>query len=512
MHFIIIDQKSRAPDVGRNETYLRIDYWNDYSFVTMFDVVMFDENGRKFDLGATKIGFRGQKTEIATYSTLDRRFTSLSPVYFSVGQDLPYYELLGTEVSEQTRRAFFEGLRDVVFSDDNVAELQAEEVFRVSLLRSLSLTAIEGQFRRVLQGGVALTDYDFSFIRQSTPDTAGAVLEFKVSANSQPSTNIHAITGRNGVGKTTLLNEMISAVVSPTRTASSFVTRSFFGNAAVPPGYFSSLISIAFSAFDPFNPPPENSDPGSGTRYSYIGLKDIEDDSGVLLKSLNTLRQECVASLGECFSQSGKKARWTTAITTLQSDENFARMELLRLLDLEPNAVHAAATNLVARMSSGHAVVLLTLSRLVSRVEEKTLILIDEPESHLHPPLLSAFTRALSELLHNRNGLAIIATHSPVLLQEIPRSCVQVLTRSRLSMSADRPKIETFGENVGTLTREVFGLEVARSGFHALLQATVDRGGSYEEILSSYDNQLGQEARGILRAMVVNRDNPEISQ
>ncbi|MNF08541.1 hypothetical protein D3C80_2089870 [compost metagenome] len=76
-------------------------------------------------------------------------------------------------------------------------------------------------------------------------------------------------------------------------------------------------------------------------------------------------------------------------------------------------------------------------------------------------------------------------------------------------MSADRPKIETFGENVGTLTREVFGLEVARSGFHALLQANVNRGGSYEEILASYNDQLGQEARGILRAMVVDRDHPE---
>lgn len=477
--------------------------------MTMFDVVLFDENGRRFELGATKIGFKGQTIETATYSRLERRFVSLPEGYFSVGQDLPYYELLGSEASEHIRKAFLDGLHDIVFDGNDINEFQNEDVFRVSLLRSLSPTAIEGQFRRVLQGGVALTDYDFTFIRSSTPETAGAVLEFKVSANSQPSTNIHAITGRNGVGKTTLLNEMISAVVSPTQTASSFVNRSFFGTTAVPQGYFSSLISIAFSAFDPFNPPPENSDPGLGTRYSYIGLKDIEDDSGVLLKSLSTLRRECVASLGECFSQSGKKARWASAIRTLQSDENFARMELLRLLELQPEAVKEATTSLVARMSSGHAVVLLTLSRLVSRVEEKTLILIDEPESHLHPPLLSAFTRALSELLHNRNGLAIIATHSPVLLQEVPRSCVQVLTRSRLSMSADRPKIETFGENVGTLTREVFGLEVARSGFHALLQASVDKGGSYEEILSSYNSQLGQEARGILRAMVIDRDNPE---
>ena len=34
-------------------------------------------------------------------------------------------------------------------------------------------------------------------------------------------------------------------------------------------------------------------------------------------------------------------------------------------------------------LSSGHKIVLLTLTRLVEKVEEKTLVLIDEPEAHL---------------------------------------------------------------------------------------------------------------------------------
>jgi hypothetical protein len=115
----------------------------------------------------------------------------------------------------------------------------------------------------------------------------------------------------------------------------------------------------------------------------------------------------------------------------------------------------------------------------------------------------------LSELLHDRNGVAIIATHSPVVLQEVPRSCVHVITRSRLSMRAERPRIETFGENVGALTREVFGLEVSQSGFHALLQVAVSSGDTYDAIVASYGDQLGQEARGILRAMVADRDAAE---
>lgn len=128
--------------------------------------------------------------------------------------------------------------------------------------------------------------------------------------------------------------------------------------------------------------------------------------------------------------------------------------------------------------------------------------MLDEPESHLHPPLLSAFTRALSQLLQDRNGLAIIATHSPVVLQEVPKSCVWVITRSKLAASQYRPKLETFGENVGVLTREVFGLEVSKSGFHSLLARDVATGQSYEAISLDYGGQLGLEAKGILRAMV----------
>lgn len=509
VQFAIINRGGRFPDTGRDHAYLRIDLWNDYSFVTMFDVVLFDEHGDRYDLGSVKIGFFGQTTAVSTFSTLQATFPALSDQYFSVGQDVAYYTALGNKVPDATRISYLRGLQDIVFNESRVQAIQQEEVFRTSFLRSVSLSSIDGQFRRVLLGGVPLTDFNFDFSHPQSETFAGVNLSFTVSASSMPSTNIHALIGRNGVGKTTLLHEMISAIMRPEASVALFFVNQVISRVPIPPNYFSSLVSVAFSAFDPFIPPPENSDPGLGTRYSYVGLKDIEDEGGTLLKSLATLRQECVTSLGECFADRARKERWLGAIETLESDENFARMDLSRLAEMQGDALTQTATKLVERMSSGHAVVLLTISRLVARVEEKTLVLLDEPESHLHPPLLSAFTRALSKLLHNRNGVAIMATHSPVVLQEVPRSCVHVITRSRLSMHAERPRIETFGENVGSLTREAFGLEVSQSGYHALLQAAVSAGDTYDVIVAAYGEQLGQEARGILRAMVADRDRPE---
>jgi hypothetical protein len=73
-------------------------------------------------------------------------------------------------------------------------------------------------------------------------------------------------------------------------------------------------------------------------------------------------------------------------------------------------------------------------------------------------------------------------------------------------MHAEPPRIETFGENVGVLTREVFGLEVSKSGFHSLLQAAVAEDKSYDSIVADYGGQIGLEAKGILRAMIAERD------
>jgi predicted ATP-dependent endonuclease of OLD family len=150
--------------------------------------------------------------------------------------------------------------------------------------------------------------------------------------------------------------------------------------------------------------------------------------------------------------------------------------------------------------------VLLTLTRLVETVQERTLVLLDEPECHLHPPLLSAFVRALSHLLAEQNGVAIIATHSPVVLQEVPASCVLKVIRSGSVTSATRPDIETFGENTGVLTREVFGLDVTKSGFHWLVQMIAESCGSTAEVKKRLDGQLGSEARAIVHGLMATRE------
>jgi predicted ATPase len=278
------------------------------------------------------------------------------------------------------------------------------------------------------------------------------------------------------------------------------------------------LIAVSFSAFDPADPLPFST-VGNRVSYSYVGLKtqppknDSTTDlptnqqlppAGNSPKDSAALAKEFADSMQKC--QEGlRKARWRKALRTLETDPLFYEAEVASFAATDTEG--GWRTSVMERfkaLSSGHAIVLLTITRLVELVEERSLVLIDEPEGHLHPPLLSAFIRALSDLLIQRNGVAIVATHSPVVLQEVPKSCVWLLSRSRLVNRADRPEIETFGENVGVLTREVFGLEVIHSGFLALIDEAVKaHEGSYEAVLDHFGNQLGAEGRAIARGLCV---------
>jgi predicted ATPase len=485
----------------------------------MFTLSLHDEFGIFHKIGSVKIGFKGQTTAVDTFEKLPETFDSIGPDFFSLGQGVDFYRNLAA-LSSSTRNLLLQSLHDLVANPALIDAIKEEEVFKTSFLRNVSLTVIKGQYSRIIEGKAELTDFQFKFIRPATEDIGSIEIDFDVRVDSTPSTNIHAVIGRNGVGKTTLLNGMIEAITGSSN--SKFIDTSSFSESEISSDYFSSLVSVSFSAFDPFNPPKEQSDPAKGTRYFYIGLKDPR--SGPLHRTIDDLRHDCAKSLINCFLDQRKTERWLSAITKLGSDENFSYMKLERLeshyretRNLSSSEVQSDSEDFIhkykkkiipflERMSSGHAIVLLTITRLVETVEEKTLVLLDEPESHLHPPLLSAFIRALSDLLNDQNGVAIIATHSPVVLQEIPKSCAWKIFRTGTDVAISRPVIETFGENVGILTSEVFSLEVRRSGFHALLAKSVNSGRIYEQIIADYKNQLGIEGRAILKALIANRD------
>lgn len=187
----------------------------------------------------------------------------------------------------------------------------------------------------------------------------------------------------------------------------------------------------------------------------------------------------------------------------METDPVFSEAEISSITRInDPKNVRATASEVFGKLSSGHKIILLSITKLVATVEERTLVILDEPETHLHPPLLSAYIRSLSSLLMKRNAVALIATHSPVVLQEVSNLCVWKLYRQGNISSIQRISKNTFGENIGVLTHEVFGLEVTNSGFHKILEEAVKEYDSFEEIDQHFNHALGFEAQSIARQLL----------
>ncbi len=509
MYFTVLDVRTRPPGGAKGQAFLVRDNWNDWGeYRTQLYLIVFDDNGEEHRIGDVKIGQFGLGDE-GVPVPLPKQFEALDESYFSLGQRENYYLTLHS-LGHSTRDRVLAGLRDVAADPDLFARAQEEPSMDRSLLRSVTKDAVRGRLGRLARGDAELSKYAFSY---QSGESGGDLppLDFAVVPRSIPPTNVHVLIGRNGVGKTHTMAQMLRALVEDDPDAGRFVPAP--GNE--DPGLFVAVVSVSFSAFDPYEslPLPDTPDDQlatrSGRRIDYVGLKQVEADSGewsTSPKDLAALAKEFVASARACLSD-GRANRWRLALNALEADPVFASAGVSELVRREPGASwERDARALFKRLSSGHKVVLITITRLVEAVEERTLVLLDEPEAHLHPPLLSAFVRALSDLLVRRNGVAIVATHSPVVLQEVPRSCAWSVRRTGTRATVERLPIETFGENVGVLTREVFGLEVTQTGFHKMLAEAVAQGLSFEDVIDTFDGQLGTEARSIARALTAARD------
>lgn len=489
-----------------NIIYLQADNWDDwFKYETLYHLIYIDDSRDEHNIGSLKIGqFEMEKGQ--RRPKIPSKFKFLDDTFFSVGQDVSYYENLN-ELGEDLRDYILAALKDIALNHEIYEKAIREDVTKVSLLRDVSTTSIEGQFRRLAQGNARLSSYRFSY---TAPKNKGSefppmCLSFNVEPDSNPPTNIHVLIGRNGVGKTFLLDKMINSLIDVN------VSKAKYGyfTSDKRERIFANLVSVTFSAFDNTEPLPEIKDKTKGIQYSYIGLKRVKTtkEPNPSPKSPIILRNEFVKSIEAC-RRGAKNSRWKSALKELESDVIFKESEITSIADIyDENEFKEKASELFNKLSSGHKIVLLTITRLVETVEEKSLVLLDEPESHLHPPLLSAFIRALSNLLIQRNGVAIIATHSPVVLQEVPQSCVWKLRRTGANAIIERLETESFGENIGILTREVFGLEVTYSGFHKLLMSSVNEMDSYEEVLDSFNNELGLEAKAIVKVLFHQKNN-----
>lgn len=490
----------------RNAILLIRDNWDDwFRFETKFNLLYINSSSQRESLGSIKIGQKGMSDGQRSPQIPDT-FSQLPIDCFSLGQSDNYYDALNQH-GDDFRIEVLSALRDIAYDTSLYAEVRKIDVTRTSLMRDVSDFTIQRQFSRIAQGSARLTKYKIEYTYPQNEAQQPTKLVFSVTPESNPPTNIQVIIGRNNVGKTYLIKNIIKSIYFHDEREKYGRLRSSNDNTgrlvSSRTQAFANILCVSFSPFDNYDDILKLTEKRTATPFRYIGL--TSDDL------YGTLKRNFVSSLEKCMSSDRKVQLLSNALGTLETDPIFERSNIKQLLPMNENnsdrksmeETKKSAESLFSKLSSGHQVIVLTLVQLIEKITERTLVILDEPENHLHPPLLAAFVRALSELLIDRNGVALIATHSPVILQEVPKSCVWKINRIGREVTADRLEIESFGATIGALTREVFGLEVRQSGFHKMLIDEVQKGKSYADIVEDFNNELGDEARALLQTLVL---------
>jgi AAA domain, putative AbiEii toxin, Type IV TA system len=108
-------------------------------------------------------------------------------------------------------------------------------------------------------------------------------------------------------------------------------------------------------------------------------------------------------------------------------------------------------------LSSGQITFLRFAAQVSLFIENGTMVLIDEPETHLHPNLVTDFIRLLENLLEGTGSYSVLATHSAYFVREVSRSQVIILRESENhTVEVIHPRLKTLGADIGNISQFIF--------------------------------------------------------
>ena len=114
-------------------------------------------------------------------------------------------------------------------------------------------------------------------------------------------------------------------------------------------------------------------------------------------------------------------------------------------------------------LSTGEISLLLRLFNIANQIKLNSIVLIDEPELHLHPNWCINYISKLKQLFNKYDSHFIIATHSPLLVANLNKEDIVVLKKINNVIINSNIDTGTFGVNIDTVLEQVFGVALSDS-------------------------------------------------
>ena len=442
---------------------LKYDKWNDYGNITMFDLIFHKDSSIFKFIGKVKIMKRGENS---TFRTLSDKFVSLAAEYCSLGQEKSYYLQL-KEILGGNYHSFLHAIRDVAMFPKIHEQFENDEIFKKSLIRENSVERLARTIRFEIEDINPNEYYKFIFKHQPPYSDTIISLNFDFEYNTDFEHRIFALIGKNGTGKTRILSSLAKSLSE--KGSQNFSPRK---------PVYGKVFTVSYSFFDRFEIPSSD----ASFNYVYCGLK--KDNNS--WKSEEDLLSDFFEAV-ELIKKKSLVNDWYNILS------NFIVGEILDMaFDKEKVAMdsynymfnESKFSEIRKVLSSGQSIILFMISEILSQIRFDSLILFDEPETHLHPNAISALLNTLFSLVRKFKSFCVIATHSPLIIQEIPARNIFVIERENNVAMVRGLERESFGENLTVITQDIFGNREVPKHFINLIEELISKGKSFSEIIS----------------------------
>lgn len=465
--------------------YFRLDFvnWDDFGNRTKMNLSYCNSDGKWLNIGSLKILCRNQTN---TSEVISSNFNLLSNDYCSLGQSSSYYQTLKDIFGEQFQSILM-ALRDVAFFPKILHEFENDKIFEASLIRSNEVEKLMRTIRFTMENIDLNQRFKFNYSYTPPYATNEINLNFDFEYENEIQHRVYALIGKNGTGKTRILSSLVNKL-SENKPSNIYPKKPLFAK----------VFSVSYSFFDKFDIPTGD----ASYNYVYCGLKNADgtlmteddliirfDESAEIIKRRNLMRQ------------------WRSTL------RNFIPSELLYpIFGPSIEYIEEEAHKLLRKLSSGQSILVFIITEIIAQIRYNSLILYDEPENHLHPNAITQLMNTIYNLVNEFESFCIIATHSPLVIQEISSRNIYIIERDEEIAKIRKLQKEAFGENLTIITEEIFGNKETTKYHYSVLENLVSKNKTYEEIIDILKTQelpVTLSNRLYIKEMINNRSQNE---
>lgn len=533
--------------------YLEENDWDDYGYHTLYYLhatKRLTGKGKNEMISALKIMKVGQEKQdkyLLRKTFVNKTFEELPKDFLTVCLDKDFYDWMRT-MSLDVRTMIASQLHLMTSTDDPYYEkVKDDDCFINSLFRDSTINNyIFQRAKEWIYDELRTYNLRSNSFRVHYADCKEPIdLNFTSIPNEESPlipNGVLAFIGENGSGKSTALYRLAKLLYYYPQDRVNFKENCGW----LEPNDIGvdRMILISYSPFDNFQIPAainlgthyvNQETTENEIRFIYCGIRNIDQERKILqekdkiisLDSMKADRQEFtsiktqdeLAADFACTVMKMKEDQQALELWTYIGDTATAMPPVLKehfQKIYEMNDVQELA-DYFKGLSTGYKYFVHSLAYTLTYIVSGTLMLFDEPENHIHPPLLSFMMATYRVILAKYDSVMIVSTHSPVVLQELFSDNVVKVKRDGENLIVAKPNIETYGATFGEITEEVFGLstDVTRyfNAFDVLYEKwNCKESETADNMLNLFTTKLGRTISGQMTSYLFDKfytENPD---